>query len=379
MATRRLFLCGPSRLSSRKKMWRDAKQVRLRIGGRSDNVQLRISDITRPLTANLSNRELDLLEIATYVYCADQTVRRGGLKQFDYGGKWHRQFRLQIAVRDPDFWSDVQITGELCDALNVASGDDFEFGFTRLKDRQPIEAYFDYGDEVSDDIAEVVLFSGGLDSFGGAVRETLALNRRIVLVSHRSVTTIGARQRTLFSKLAERAADPGLRPIHVPVTVNKDKKLSREPTQRTRSFLYAVMAATIARLFGRDRIQFCENGVTSINLPISAQVVGTRATRRAHPMVLNAYERIISRVVDARFQIHNPFVWKTKSEVLRLIKENGCDDLCAITGSCVHTWSQTKQHSHCGICSQCVDSPDCAIHLKHSIWSGNMLTGLPAA
>jgi len=59
------------------------------------------------------------------------------------------------------------------------------------------------------------------------------------------------------------------KPFHVPVWINKEKALGREFTQRTRSFLYASLAAVVARIFDLWRIRFYENGVVSINLPIS--------------------------------------------------------------------------------------------------------------
>jgi hypothetical protein len=61
--------------------------------------------------------------------------------------------------------------------------------------------------------------------------------------------------------------------LHVPVLVTRQDALRvQEYTQRSRSFLYAALACVVARLFGRNRFRFFENGVVSINLPISEQV-----------------------------------------------------------------------------------------------------------
>ena len=43
---------------------------------------------------------------------------------------------------------------------------------------------------------------------------------------------------------------------------------------------------------GFDLLRFYENGVVSMNLPMSAQVVGTRATRTTHPRVLAGFEQL---------------------------------------------------------------------------------------
>lgn len=137
--------------------------------------------------------------------------------------------------------------------------------------------------------------------------------------------------------------------------INKDSVLSREVTQRTRSFLYASLAAIIARIFNLARIRFYENGVVSINLPISDQVIGARATRTTHPRVLNGFADLFSEVFEKDFQVENPFLWKTKAEVVRAIIEAGCRHLIRHSVSCTHVRDMTTLETHCGLCSQCVD------------------------
>ena len=183
----------------------------------------------------------------------------------------------------------------------------------------------------------------------------LVRNRKVALVSHRSVSKIGARQCQLVSDIRQRVSDSSKAPLHVPVLINKDKELGREYTQRTRSFLYASLAAVVAGLFGIRKIRFYENGVTSLNLPIAPQVVSTRATRTTHPMVLSGFTRLLGQVYDCDYRIENPFFWKTKTEILEGIKAAGHSRLCAFTSSCAHTWEQTKLHTHCGRCSQCIE------------------------
>ena len=146
-----------------------------------------------------------------------------------------------------------------------------------------------------------------------------------------------------------------LSPIHIPVRINKKKHLSREYTQRSRSFLYASLGATIATMLGLSRLRFYENGVVSLNLPPSAQVVGARATRTTHPQVLNGFSKLLTSLLGKTFTVENPFLWKTKTEVVKLIADAGCEKLIGYSTSCTHTWERTKKHSHCGTCSQCID------------------------
>ena len=62
-----------------------------------------------------------------------------------------------------------------------------------------------------------------------------------------------------------------------------------EKTQRTRSFLFASLAFVLARMFGKERFTFFENGVISFNLPIAGDVLGARATRTTHPRVIRGF------------------------------------------------------------------------------------------
>ena len=95
----------------------------------------------------------------------------------------------------------------------------------------------------------------------------------------------------------------------------------QEHTQRSRSFLLAAMATVAAQLERSDRVRFYENGIMSVNLPISTQVVGTRASRSTHPRSLMLLEDL-ARLVGLRdVKIDNPFIWKTKVEVVQELND----------------------------------------------------------
>lgn len=356
MAERHLVLCGDAGLSSRDQAWQTAPKLKLCLGTERKQLKLRLHHITRKVAGNLPPEAIDLSEIAAYVYAADQAVTRGGTKEFEYGLKWRRRFRLEIPVRRPELWSRQDVCQKLASTLGFLSDDDYEFGFSPLKSRQPIDRYlFDAHGEAESGFEEVILFSGGLDSLGGAVREILQGQRKVILVSHRPVSKIYARQRELAADLTAKLADRSLRPLHVAVEVNTGKNFARAFTQRSRSFLFAALAAVVARAFGRDRIRFYENGVISLNLPIGPHVLGGRATRTTHPQVLNGFQELFSLIFGSPFTVENPFLLKTKAEILREVKAAGVAHLCARTGSCTHTMSQTTMHTHCGKCSQCID------------------------
>jgi 7-cyano-7-deazaguanine synthase in queuosine biosynthesis len=344
-------------MTSRARAWETVTPLRLRLGSGKQDVHLRMEHVTRKMCAGLPDVVTDLLEIAAYVYVADQATTRGGTKEFEYGTKWRREFRFEVPVRCPDVWHSAEVHQALTHTLGFQSDDDYDFVFSRMKNPPPIQRYL-FDEHVSAEdhqFQEVMLFSGGLDSLGGAVQEILQGQRPVALVSHRPVSKVYRRQVDLVTEIVKRLPGGKPRPMHVAVEVNKGKPQGREFTQRSRSFLFAALAAVVARMFRLDRIRFYENGVTGLNLPISPQILGARATRTTHPKVLAGFERMFRALFETNFKVESPFQWKTRADVLRAIKAAGHGKLCALTSSCTHTYSMTTTHTHCGKCYQCVD------------------------
>ncbi len=332
-----------------------ASSLSLNLHGTSANVRLQIADISKRLLANIPDMLVDLLEVASYIYAADSAIPRGGRIGAHMGKRWRRNFRFVIPVRLPDLWSSGPVSSALVETLSFLSEDDYKLEFRPLDSPPAVADYFEFPDAEATAFTpdEVILFSGGLDSFAGAVEELVAHDKRVALVSHRSASKIAGAQKHLVGQLRSRLGAG--RVLHVPVWANLDGSLGREPTHRTRSFLFAALGAVTARLFNRDRITFFENGVMSVNLPLVAQVVGARATRTTHPQVLAGFRRVLAEVLDRPFDVANPFIWLTKAEIVERISVNGYGDLIRDTRSCTRVHDMTKLHPHCGQCSQCID------------------------
>lgn len=346
-----IILCGGATAPRRAK---PDQIVRLDLGGHEPNVDLEIVDMSRRLSSDVPDVLTDLVEIASYVYCADQAVTRGGEGVLAFGAHWRRNFIFHIPVRLPSIWSSPNVLDVLRKTLAILSEDTYEFHFVQRINAAPMQQYLKLGegDSTTQDLDEVLLFSGGVDSLGGTVQEAVLDKRRVALVSHRSNSKVFSRQKQLVGGLhASCKQNP---PLHVPVWVHQRGIDGREYTQRSRTFLYASLAVTVARVFGLKRIRFYENGVVSLNLPISEQAVGARATRTTHPQVLGGFADLFSLLVQERFAVENPFLWVTKTEVVNLIGDAGCSHLIQHSVSCMHTHEQTKDQPHCGRCSQCI-------------------------
>lgn len=333
------------------------------------NLKVDISGLDRQLMTRVPSRFRDLIRIASYVLAADQAVKRGEEDTVDLGDRWRRDFKFVVGVEDTATWNNDDLRQTLESTLSFLSDDFYTFEFVPQRESEPEQLNFG---AIQDEpflpvegFSSVQLFSGGMDSFTGAAEELLRHGRDIILVSHRSASKTWKLQRDLIGYLRARA--PGRRLMHVAVEMTKqDDRLRRERTQRSRSFLYAALAGTVAKLVGIDAIRFYENGIIGMNLPILPQVVGGRATRTTHPEVLRGFQKILSLLNEAPLKVENPFEFLTRAEVIQRLHATGAVDLLSHTVSCAHVHKSSTMHPHCGVCSQCVDRRVSALAAGHA-------------
>lgn len=355
MAGERYILCGDSKAAVPAESQADALGLHLYGADDDHKITLQIDDIRTQMYKEVPARFRDLLDIATYVFAADQAIERGAKDVETFGSSWRRHFHFSVPVSDVEFWRSDDVRRCLQATLGFLSDDHYEFDFVPIAQRPSFQKFLNFNDKgaMLGFPEQVIMFSGGLDSLSGAVDEIVNQKRRVILVNHRPTPKLDKRYEAIRELLDAKA--PNNPPCHIRVTVHKQKWMNNEYTQRTRSFLFVSLGATIANMLGQSSVRFYENGVISMNLPICAQVVGGKATRTTHPRVLHGFRRLLSMVTGVPFVVENPFLWKTKAEVVSLIAKSGCPELIGPSISCTHTWEMTKEHSHCGTCSQCVD------------------------
>lgn len=352
--------CGPDDPPRERKS--GVKLIELRIARERGFVHLVLENISKKLVREIPSLLVDMLEIGSYVYAADQATRRGGETLPHEGRDWRRELRFDIPVRNPDVWKSAEVIDALKGTLSFLSDDYYEFHFRKLIKEPPPKLYFDY-DEGNPwfEADEVMLFSGGLDSLTGLCQATVKDNRRVVLVSHWAAPQIAKRQRMLVSDF-RRVTDGRHKVLHIPVRVNKGEKDTRDTNQRSRSFLYVMLAGAIAELHHLDQVSFYENGIVSFNLPISGQILGARASRSTHPRSMTGFGELLSLLLQKDFKVVNPFFWKTRADVGAILNELGVIELMKSTNSCAHVRTGDPIDTHCGVCSQCIDRRFAALH-----------------
>ena len=327
--------------------------LRIAINGSNPTFQVRTDPIAAKAMTELDTRLLDLVDIAVAVFAADCSLSRGGATRPNMGSNWRRQMALTVPVRNPELWSQDGVRSALIDAVEFLTEDRVDFTFEAAVEQPLPQRFLDLDPTgATFDAEEVILFSGGLDSFAGALEALSRSASKVILVTHRSAQKAIPRQVELGRYLSDRFNG---RVLHIHVLARRTGEQAHDSTQRSRAFLFAALGQLVARTFNARKLSFYENGTVSHNLPLSPQIVGTMATRTTHPLTLTRFNALFDMVGPDLVQIENRYQWLTKTEVVRRIAENDGADQIAKSVSCTSIREQTVLHTHCGACSQCLD------------------------
>lgn len=304
-----------------------------------------------------SLQAFELALVAIGVWLADTRLSRRHYSQ----DNWTREIQLSVPVRNPEEWTSCAPL--LCRLLGTLSGDIWEISFhtappemMAYAEKLSVEETLDAG------APPVALFSGGLDSFAGAID---AYGREPVAPVFVSQVDGGNSQtvEALTTLLADRTGHP--------VEIMKWAVSSRaadfgpkfsgpgELTMRARSFLFFAASALVASAWGSHRVLVPENGFISLNVPLDPWRLGALTTRTTHPFVIARFNDLLAEL-GLSMRLENPFQGKTKGEMLAQ-----CHDLSllwdglGLTVSCskpkfVRRYRAEFGTSHCGSCWPCL-------------------------
>jgi len=319
--------------------------------GSSPSLNLRAQNLVGTVLRSVERRAADLVRIASYIYAADQQVSRGGPADV-YGDKWRRVMTLCIPVDDPDFWNQGTIRTLLGEILSYLTNDSWHFHFSRAPEEFR-QIALNVGDTtLMGDPDCVVLFSGGADSLCTAV-EAAVEGRRPVLVSHRPAPNIDARQARLTARLRQLLGCWGF--PHLGFSIHRMGPEPADSSQRSRAFLYASLGAAVASELSVPDVLLGDNGIVSLNLPITAQLVGALASRSTHPRFIRLMNELVCDALPSAPRLSNPLEYRTRAEALAILRETRTASLLAETNSCSRARGRPSAIPHCGYCSQCVD------------------------
>jgi 7-cyano-7-deazaguanine synthase in queuosine biosynthesis len=316
----------------------------------SGDFQYTIKQYLKKLPGAISQKAIDLLYLSMFVFAADRKLQRS--LGFD---NWSRQINIIVPVLCKEKW-DAQIP-LIVDMLNFLSGDVWSIEFY---EREPtdyenrIEKYFAQQRIEEKKIDTICMFSGGLDSFVGAI-DILATTKNVLFIS---LYGGGKGAKPYQDVLIENfLSNYGIESTHF-YQFYAAKINGVEDTTRTRSFMFFGHAIAVASCLQRNvTLTIPENGLISLNIPLTYSRLGSSSTRTTHPYYMSLLQRLICNLgVDAT--LCNPYQFKTKGEMMveckdqQFMKAN-----ISSTMSCSHPDGErykSKPPCHCGICLPCL-------------------------
>ncbi|GAB3753053.1 Qat anti-phage system QueC-like protein QatC [Spirosoma pomorum] len=299
----------------------------------------------------LTEEVQDLLNMTLMAYAADQAVSR----EMNGYLNWSRHFRCYVPVKTLSKW--IAIQEDLQKMLSFLSGDKWEFVFRQgtADTAKLISKKYVF----PEDLTKVCLFSGGLDSFIGAI-DLLQQGEQLALVGHhKKGGGEGQTQEELFSLLKKTYHDQEV--INFPFYVQPNqafKGAQKEVSSRARSILFIGLGLAVANCCNNIPLIIPENGFISLNVPLTFTRHGSHSTRTTHPYFLHSFQQILSKL-GIPILLDNPYQFKTKGEMV-----SGCGNPSLLkvhfksTLSCAHPdqarFKKMPPGTHCGYCTPCL-------------------------
>ncbi|MDN7875186.1 Qat anti-phage system QueC-like protein QatC [Burkholderia aenigmatica] len=302
-----------------------------------------------------SETSIDLALLAAAVTAADTRISRDA----DAQDAWTREIDVHLPVADPNLWNNQSPLIEKL--LNFLTGDRWAVSFRARQGGDGGLAMEQTRLRLVDPTS-VCLFSGGLDSFIGAI-DLLAAGQAPLLVSHYWDGITSSYQTNCAEFLTTHFGRP-LQHIRARVGFPSDTvdENGGEDTLRGRSFLFFSLAAMAADAVGGDLvIHVPENGLISLNVPLDPLRVGALSTRTTHPFYMARFDELL-RGLGIRARLENPYAFMTKGEMaVQCRDQDFLQQTAGSTMSCSSPLSRRydpdpaeRSPKHCGRCVPCL-------------------------
>jgi len=299
-----------------------------------------------------SNEGLDLFYLSLFVFYADRRLKREM-----FPDAWTRNIKLYVPVLSINKWnSQIKLLEEM---LSFLSGDIWSIEF-RQRELNEIEKSFitkqNSSTENKFDSAIFSMLSGGLDSFIGAI-DLLEQNEKIVFINHYGGGPSGSNyinsvQKALDEEYGKKKTF-NIFKFHAAVIDGV------EDTTRTRSFMFFSHAIVLATAMNRHAdLLIPENGLISLNIPLTNSRLGSSSTRTTHPYYMKLLQNLLDNL-GISVTLKNPYQFQTKGEMILACKNQQLlKDNINNTMSCSHPdvgrYQKETQPAHCGICLPCL-------------------------
>lgn len=290
---------------------------------------------------------VDLLNLAMCVYSADLRIQRRFAKD-----KWAREFVVHFPVVKLNLWKKALPT--ITRMLSFLTGDEWVILLRqRTSASRVVKKIVD-----TPRLVAVSLFSGGLDSFAGAIDLLEESEGIVALVGQYGKGSTNPSQKKAYQVIADAYPDRTQR-FGFFVQPAKLEGQSAEDTMRSRSILFLALGTAVASACGSDTPLYVpENGLISLNVPLTYSRMGSLSTRTTHPYFISLYREALA-ALGVRVGIKLPYRFDTKGEMLKGAKNQAVlRKGLPVTLSCARPdagrYQKRSPGTHCGYCVPCL-------------------------
>lgn len=301
----------------------------------------------------------DLFIIGLSIFAIDKRIPRRTTHNC-----WTRDLKVSIPVIEIQKWNIVKEQWE--SMLSFLTGDNWEIIFRKSED------IFSKRNRISKKRIDfsgctcVSLFSGGLDSFCGAI-ELLEKGESPCLVGHNEYPKLRMIQKNLCDMFCEEYSNQ--KSVFISFTANSkapykenEKLLETENTSRGRSLLFLCAAVTIAGIIGEGTpIYVPENGFIGLNIPLTNNRKGSCSTRTTHLYFIKTFNKILE-TVKINHNVINFFAFESKKNIVQKVKDTkafayGAAHTISCSHPCLPRYKRDGDKTYpknCGYCYPCI-------------------------
>lgn len=294
-----------------------------------------------------SSVSADLLDLAVAVHAVDRLIERPTNKSLS--------FDVKLQVRNLDIFSRNDVGMLLNKVLHWYTEDNWHFEFSKraIGRQEEIQYKFPTKDSFAEN-ADVVLWSGGLDSLAGLYTQ-LSNNpeSHYILVGTGSNTHVHTRQLELANELKR------LFPNRIDLRQVRygwgDTPLPEKNSYaRSRGLVFMLIGAACAHYAGRNSLFVYENGIGAMNLLYSKGQNRLDQAKSVHPLSLSYASKLVSTILSTPFEVLNPFWLWTKAEMVESLNNTQGIELIMHSWSCDSSLRLEDGITQCGVCSSCL-------------------------
>ncbi len=312
----------------------------------------------------------DLFVLGISIFALDKRINRRLFKDC-----WTREISVSIPVLNENVWNKTKnwwnkilcfLTGDIWDV-------NFRQCFKQYSKRDNpnrIHLHIEKCDCVS-------LFSGGLDSYCGAVK-LLEDGKSPCLIGHNEYPKLRKKQQEFVDCFQSIYDNQMVKFIsfsansRAPKDMQGKKLVGAENTSRGRSLLFLSAAISIAGILGDTvPVYIPENGFIGLNIPLTNSRKGTCSTRTTHPYFIKGLQDILQSV-GIRNPIINFFAFSSKREIVDSVKDTKAFkthymDTISCSHPCLARYNKKGHNEYpinCGYCYPCLIRKSSLIDVK---------------